>query len=125
MGDKKEGRCRAGIRDDACDRTACPLSSRSLRVTPPATSQKLERDDRKKYVRTYSIIFNPFRTAVPFWGATYLEFDWFVPKTGTAVLKGLIVLRGTILNRTYRTDKKLYILFFVLTIFGPIYYGPR
>ena len=26
--------------------------------------------------------FNPFRTAVPFWGTNYLECEWFVPKTG-------------------------------------------
>ena len=38
---------------------------------------------------------NPFRTAVSFWGQLgtyYSEFEWFVPTTGTAVLKGL---RGT------------------------------
>ena len=26
--------------------------------------------------------------SVPFWGAYYPEFDWFVPKRGTAVSKG-------------------------------------
>ena len=34
------------------------------------------------------------------------------------------VIRGTILNRTHGTDKNLYISLFLLTIFGPIYYGP-
>ena len=34
------------------------------------------------------------------------------------------VLRGTILNRTYSTHKNLYISLFLLTIYGPIYYGP-
>ena len=28
-------------------------------------------------------------------GTNYLEFDWFVPKTGTAVLKGLINCFGS------------------------------
>ena len=31
---------------------------------------------------------------------------------------------GTILNRTCGTDKNLYISLFLLTRFGPIYYGP-
>ena len=35
-----------------------------------------------------------------------------------------VLLRGTILNRTYCTHKNLYISIFLLTIFGPIYYGP-
>jgi len=52
-----------------------------------------------------------------------LELDWFVPENSTAVLKEL--LRGAIVNRTYGTDKDLlYIYLFLLTIFGPIYYGP-
>ena len=36
----------------------------------------------------------------------------------------LILLRGAILNRSYGTHKHLYISLFLLTIFGPIYYGP-
>ena len=35
-----------------------------------------------------------------------------------------ILLRGIIVNRTYGTHKNLYISVFLLTIFGPIYYGP-
>ena len=34
------------------------------------------------------------------------------------------LLRGTILNRTYGIDKNLHIYLFLLTIFGPNYYGP-
>ena len=34
------------------------------------------------------------------------------------------VLRGTIVNRTYDTDKKLHIYLFFIPIFRPIYYGP-
>ena len=34
------------------------------------------------------------------------------------------LLRGTIVNRTYGVHKKLHIYLFLLTIFGPIYYGP-
>ena len=33
---------------------------------------------------------NPFRTAVTFWGTNHSDFMWFVPKTGRAVIKGLI-----------------------------------
>ena len=36
--------------------------------------------------------FNPFRTAVSFWGqlgTNYLEFECLVPQNGTGVLKGL------------------------------------
>ena len=36
----------------------------------------------------------------------------------------VVLLRGTILNRTYGLHKNLYISLFLLTIFGPIYYGP-
>ena len=33
------------------------------------------------------------------------------------------LLRGGIVNRTYRTRKNLYIYLFLLTIYGPSYYG--
>ena len=36
----------------------------------------------------------------------------------------LLVLRGTILNRTYGVHKILCMSLFIRTIFGPIYYGP-
>ena len=39
---------------------------------------------------TYSNLFNPFKTAVPFWGTNYLEIEWFDLKAGTAVLTGSI-----------------------------------
>ena len=35
-----------------------------------------------------------------------------------------LLLRGTIVNRTYCRHKNLYISLFLLTIFGPINYGP-
>ena len=35
-----------------------------------------------------------------------------------------LLLRGTILDKTYGTDKNLYILLFYYQKFGPIYYGP-
>ena len=35
-----------------------------------------------------------------------------------------LLLRGTIVNRTYGTHKNLYNSLFLLTKFGPIYYGP-
>ena len=35
-----------------------------------------------------------------------------------------LLLPGTIVNRTYGTHKTLYTYLFLLTIFGPIYYGP-
>ena len=37
---------------------------------------------------------DPFRAAVPFWGQSTWEFEWFVPQNGTAVLKGLTLLLG-------------------------------
>ena len=36
----------------------------------------------------------------------------------------ILILRGTIVNRTYGTHKNLYISLFFPTIFGPINYGP-
>ena len=36
----------------------------------------------------------------------------------------LLILRGTIVNRTYDIHKNLYIGTFLITIFGPINYGP-
>ena len=36
----------------------------------------------------------------------------------------VILLRGTKVNRTYDTHKNLYACLFLLTIFGPINYGP-
>ena len=48
---------------------------------------------------------------------TVVQID---PNQGTCAT----VLRGTILNRTYGTYKILCISLFLLTMFGPIYYGP-
>ena len=50
---------------------------------------------------------------------------WCVPVPGTGI-NGVpgIVLQGTIVNRTYGTLKNLCISVFLLSIFGPIYYGP-
>ena len=36
----------------------------------------------------------------------------------------VLLLRGTILNRTYVTHQKLYIYLFLRTMFGPISCGP-
>ena len=36
----------------------------------------------------------------------------------------VLLLRGTIVNRTYGTHKNLNISLFLLTIFGPVNYGP-
>ena len=35
-----------------------------------------------------------------------------------------ISARGTIVNRTYGTDEDLCIYLFLITLVGPIYYGP-
>ena len=37
----------------------------------------------------------------------------------------LVVLRGTIIIRTFDQHKNLYITVFLLTVFGPDYYVPR
>ena len=36
----------------------------------------------------------------------------------------ILYMRGTVVNRTYGADKNLDISLFLLTTFGPIYYGP-
>ena len=36
-----------------------------------------------------------------------------------------VIFRGTIVNRTYGSDKKLYISRFLLNLCGPIYYSPH
>ena len=36
----------------------------------------------------------------------------------------ILLLPGGVLNRTYVTYKNLYISLFLITIFGPTYYGP-
>ena len=36
----------------------------------------------------------------------------------------MVLLRGTLVNRTYGGPKNLYIHLFLLTMFGPIYYRP-
>ena len=41
-----------------------------------------------------------------------------------STLLGVLLLRGTIVNRTYGTNKNLYVYSFSRTIFGPVYYGP-
>ena len=41
-----------------------------------------------------------------------------------AVMFLRMVLRGAIVSRTYVIHKNLYIYLILLTIFGPIYYGP-
>ena len=33
-------------------------------------------------------LIEPFQDRSPVFGTNYLEFDWFVPKNGAAVLKG-------------------------------------
>ena len=43
------------------------------------------------------------------------------PQENNAVL---VLLRRTILNGTYGTHKNLHFSLFLLTVFGPIYYGP-
>ena len=40
------------------------------------------------------------------------------------VSTAVLCIRGTMLNKTYGTHKNLYVSLFLLTIFGPIYYGP-
>ena len=43
---------------------------------------------------------------------------------GRARRRQPLLLRGTILKRTYGTHETLYISLFLLPIFGPIYNGP-
>ena len=60
-------------------------------------------------------------------GGPLVELSTFLLLTRMldAVSATTVLLRGTIVNRTYGTHKKkLYIYLFMLTIFGPICYGP-
>ena len=51
------------------------------------------------YLKFLTELFNPFRTAVPFWGQ--ITYDLTGPQNGTAILKGPArLLRGTKVNRT-------------------------
>ena len=45
-------------------------------------------------------------------------------KNGHHVTEGILLCQGTIVNRIYGTLKNLYIHLFLLTRFGPDYYGP-
>ena len=67
-------------------------------------------------------------------GEPYEEHqDGRVPQAGHRCLSGvhgrtgageLLIARGGIVYRAYGTHKNLYIYLFLLTIFGPVYYGP-
>ena len=47
------------------------------------------------------------------------------PATSSALDYTTVLLRGNIVNRTYGIHKNLYVNPFLLTIFGPVNYGPR
>ena len=82
-----------------------------------------EKKKTEKTKRTLKL--NPFSAAVPFWGqfgdkSLTCSYNIVVcPQIGTAVL-----LREKVLNRTYGTYKHLHTSLFLLTVFGPINYGP-
>ena len=50
------------------------------------------------------------------------RLDWALKNEGQKQVP--LLLRGTIVNRTYGTHKNLYVSPFLLTIFGPVNYGP-
>ena len=50
-----------------------------------------------------SLSFNPFRIAVPFGGQTTWNLTSFVPKNGTAVLKGFVKARTYLAASSTRT----------------------
>ena len=67
-------------------------------------------------------------TAVGSFETQYIIITVAVPDVGwmasSALLLLKLVLRGTLVNRTYGGDKNLYVHVFLRTIFGPIYYRP-
>ena len=74
------------------------------------------------------LVFNPFRTAVPFWGQTTwnltglsLKRDCGPERVKSSLFLRREVLRGGIVSRTCGVYKNLYTYIFLLTIFGPIY----
>ena len=66
---------------------------------------------------TVSDIFFGFGTGFGFGFRCGCRFGYGVRGQG-------VLLRGTILNRTYGTHANLCISLFLTTIFGSIYYGP-
>ena len=49
---------------------------------------------------------------------------WSCHPYASSLHKRFLVLRGTLVNRTYGGHKNLHIYLFLLTIFGPTYYRP-
>ena len=47
-----------------------------------------------------------------------------VDRPSNILISEFHLLRGAIVNRTYDTHKNLYVSPFLLTIFGPVNYGP-
>ena len=67
--------------------------SHIVRTTKKKKGKKAENKKKKKRWTDprSEVAINPCRTAVAFFGTKLLtDFDWFAPKNGTAVLKGLI-----------------------------------
>ena len=72
---------------------------------------------------------NPLSTALPSWGQSTQFLSSLSPKRACGSKRvntwySIIQLRRGVLNRTYGKHKNLYISLFLVTIFGPIYYGP-
>ena len=55
---------------------------------------------------------------------TYPFQIFIIPGMYVCWMTAVVVLRGTIVNRTCSIHKNLYIQLFLITIFGPINYGP-
>ena len=73
----------------------------SLEYTTKSERPSVRTEVQSSIVFQRSFSLRPFRTAVPFWGQNYLEFEWFCPQHVTAVLKGStaarVLLKSTIL----------------------------
>ena len=79
---------------------ATPLRCGNLEYLGPADSRAARKRPSRKYAVTPSAMVE-----------------------GLSVLL-LLLLLGAMVNRTYGTHKNLYIYVLLLTVFGPIYYGP-
>ena len=75
------------------------------------------------------MLYGSFRADSSIFLVCLHDLRWYsiiahVARWEPCILHDLVLLRGAIVNRTYGIYKNLYISPFLLTIFGPINYGP-
>ena len=77
--------------------------------------------------RIFALLRHPTSERLPPKGNLVPGYSVYVAMASYAVSRVAyadMLLRGTIVNRTYGTHENLRVYLFLLTKFGPIYYGP-